>query len=472
MKNLRLIQAEIDGLVYPLSPKVVKNSLENYITVVIGKNATGKSRLLVNILNTLRQISNYRLKNVKYLNRITLSLDNNLVEIDNNRSNEGRYIAENINLISISNSLFDKFPQQAESDHNYSYIGSRMVGISSHRRSIVYDLMDILSENLDNREYISKAIQLFKFLKIPPKITLALKASRSSNNDKLLRLIYNSKSSSSLGIYLMEISNQAFYRQQAKRINDLVKNNDFLSGFADYIQSELGGFANFSKEGGHFLYEIDLLDSTSYESFIKEYKYFSVLRRLNFLNYDFIKLKKNGIEYDILDSSTGEIGLLLTFLRAIPELKSNSIIFIDEPEISLHPSWQMQYIDLLKSFLDGFFGCHVIIATHSHLFLSDLNSAWSSVLTLKNQNGKIEAALKDYTPYGWSPEAILYDVFNVINVRNHYFENDLRRLLSLLSEKSNDYQAILEIVNKFKQFQYQQGDPLQKIIKEAEDYIV
>lgn len=115
---------------------------------------------------------------------------------------------------------------------------------------------------------------------------------------------------------------------------------------------------------GRIEYKIDLRDELSNISFIEEYKYFAVLRRLNFLTYEYIKLSKNGFVYDILDSSTGEIGLLTTFIRAIPEMKSNSAIFIDEPELSLHPSWQMKYIELLQKFLKGYSGCHIFIATH------------------------------------------------------------------------------------------------------------
>jgi predicted ATPase len=470
MENVRIIEAEIDGSLFPLSPPIIKNNQENYFTVVIGNNATGKSRLLVNILNTLRQISNLRLRSKGLFNRIRLTLNDEELILDNTKSEENQIIAEQINLISISNSLFDKFPHQAKSDLNYSYIGSRMVGISTHRRSIVNDLMDILSENLDNREYVQKAIQLFDFLQIPPVITLALRLSDVSRNDKLNRLLENSRTPLDIKNFLIEISNQGFYRQQSKGISRIVEDDAFLLGFTEYIQTELIELLNNSKERGKFSYEIDLLNSSKNEAFIKEYKYFSVLRRLNFLNYDYIQLNKNGFEYDILDSSTGEIGLLLTFLRAIPELKSNSVIFIDEPEISLHPSWQMKYIDLLKSFLLGYSGCHIIIATHSHLLLSDLNCEWSSVLTLKNLNGNIIAKLKDYAPFGWSPEAILYDVFNVVNVRNHYFENDLRILLSLISEESKDYNAIMDLVNKFKGLNYKTGDPIELIITEAESY--
>jgi hypothetical protein len=268
------------------------------------------------------------------------------------------------------------------------------------------------------------------------------------------------------------MSQRGFYRQQSKKIFDLVQDDLFIEGLFNFLNTD---FLKIKNENVHKYrvldYVIDLSDENKNESFIKEYKFFSLLRRLNFLTYDRIELNKNGLSYDIIESSTGEIGLLTTFLRAIPQVKSNSVIFIDEPEISLHPSWQMRYIDLLKKFLAGYKGCHVLIATHSHFLLSDLHEDWSSVLVLRNQDGKINASLKESTPYGWTPEAILYDVFGVSTVRNHYFEQDLRKLLSLISNRSKNIKMIQSLISNFKEFDYLPGDPLEKIIQEAEEYI-
>lgn len=469
MKGVKIIEANIEGDIFPLCNNIDEIN-ENFYTVVIGSNATGKSRLLVNILNTLRQVSNNRLKSKGLHCDLKLNINNDAIRINNKDESQYKGTIENINLISISNSLFDKFPHQAKSDSNYSYVGSRMVGFSTHKRAIVNDLMDVFSENLDDKKFISKAKELFKFLKIPPVINLSLRISRLSNRDKLERLLYNATSPEKLKEFLFKISQQGFYRQQSKKINSLVNDDFFIEGFYNYLNTGFRRLQNNSHRD-QIEYKIDLRDESSNISFIEEYKYFSVLRRLNFLTYEYIKLRKNGFEYDILDSSTGEIGLLTTFIRAIPEMKSNSVIFIDEPELSLHPSWQMKYIELLQKFLKGYSGCHIFIATHSHLLLSDLREKWSDVLVLRNENGKVKSKLLKHTPFGWSPEAILYEVFQVSTVRNHYFEYDLRQLLSLISNRSKDKIRIKEYIEKFKSFNYSSGDPLELIIKEAEEYV-
>lgn len=470
MKGLRIIQAEIDGVLFPISQKEIENPEKNFYTVVIGNNAAGKSRLLVNILNGLRQVGNSRIKSKEARTSIDLLIDNKTYNISNEKFGMFEEYSEGINLISISNSLFDKFPHQAKSDKNYSYIGTRMTGIGTHKRGIVNDLMDIFSVNLTDNTFVKKAKELFDFLKIKPVIKISLRASFSSSQSRLDDLLKNTKSIENLKRYLIEIAQQGFYRQQSNVLDKYANDEEFLKGFYHYLKTHLSRFKKNSREEMQY-HEIHLDNPSKNTTFINEYVYFSLLRRLNILTYDYIKLQKGKVEYDIQESSTGEIGLLITFLRAIPEMKSNSIIFIDEPEISLHPSWQMRYIELLRSFLKGYTGCHILIATHSHFLLSDLKEGWSSVLVLNNTDGKINAELKKHTPFGWSPEAILYEVFGVVNVRNHYFEYDLRQMLSLISNRSIKINQIEKYIKKFKQFQYSEGDPLNLIIKEAEAYV-
>lgn len=470
MEGLRILNVSIDGQLFPVSPSTVKNLEKNFFTVIIGNNAAGKSRFLVNILDAFRQVGNQRLKSKDFKIEIELLLNGKTKTIDNSHFSKQLEIENDINLLSISNSLFDKFPLQAKSDKNYAYVGSRMIGISTHRRAIVNDLMDIFSTNLQDKSFVIKAKQLFDFLKIDPIIKISLRNSFTSSHSRIGNLFDNINSPEQLKSHLLDISKQGFYRQQTNVIERFANNDEFIFGFYNYLRSnkiELGN--SLGKRARYF--EINISNENKNREFLDEYAYISLLRRLNILTYEFIKLSKGKLEYDILDSSTGEIGLLITFLRAIPELKSNTIIFIDEPEISLHPTWQMRYIDLLKSFLKGFTGCHVLIATHSHFLLSDLKETFGSVVVLNNRDGYFTAELKEHTPYGWSPEAILYDVFGVVNVRNHYFEYDLRKLLSMISAGSNDINKIKDYIAKFKQFQYINGDPLHQIIKEAETYV-
>jgi len=60
--------------------------------------------------------------------------------------------------------------------------------------------------------------------------------------------------------------------------------------------------------------------------------------------------------------SSGEKQLLLILLRVFLMEKSPAILLMDEPEISLHISWQRQLIDVLCELNPS---CQIIISTHS-----------------------------------------------------------------------------------------------------------
>lgn len=467
MKTVRLRSMQFEGKEIPLIAHDKGDENDNHISVIIGKNAAGKSRILASALNKMRLTTNRRLKDKGETQYLWLKLDQSHFMISGKS-----YIPldfDKINLVSISNSLYDKFPHQAKSDKNYTYVGQRMVGLSTHRRSIINEVIDVLNDQINNSEYKAKALKLTEFIEIEPFIKISLRKGpgldRQSSKSELLF-----DKNLDLKKYLLKLAKEGFYRNQARYLEDAAKNDRFLSGLKNYIQTEIAELTK-SAEKKTIDYIIDFRGANESNSFIEDYEYFSMLRRLNLLTYESVTVRKGIIDFDILESSTGQIGLLTTFLRALPHLKDNSLIFIDEPEISLHPSWQMQYIDLLRTFLNDFYGCHVLIASHSHFLLSDLNPKWSSVVTLEAKDESIHGEVLEYSPYSWSPEAILYNVFGVTGVRNHYFENDVRTLLELISENSKNKSRIQSLIRKLEEFKLPPGDPLKGILNDAHNYL-
>ena len=108
------------------------------------------------------------------------------------------------------------------------------------------------------------------------------------------------------------------------------------------------------------------------------------------LFYDFVALhfkgkklkisRQNGFQFIINDTiviepwelSSGEQHLILLSYFLIFLLKPNSLILIDEPEISLHLKWQRTFInDILKLSQD--LNPHFIIATHSPAIVGDFD---------------------------------------------------------------------------------------------------
>jgi predicted ATP-dependent endonuclease of OLD family len=71
---------------------------------------------------------------------------------------------------------------------------------------------------------------------------------------------------------------------------------------------------------------------------------------------------KNDKKIEPIRLSSGEKHLLILFLTVLLQDKQNAILLLDEPEISLHYSWQEKLIEYLRELNPN---CQLIIATHS-----------------------------------------------------------------------------------------------------------
>lgn len=92
-----------------------------------------------------------------------------------------------------------------------------------------------------------------------------------------------------------------------------------------------------------------------------------------------IKNKKTDKDINIRQLSSGERQLLFILIKALNMSDGKNILLMDEPEISLHMSWQKKLISAIKRINDT---CQVIIVTHS---ASILAKGWlDSFVDMKN----------------------------------------------------------------------------------------
>ena len=159
---------------------------------------------------------------------------------------------------------------------------------------------------------------------------------------------------------------------------------------------------------------------------------FEAARRWKLFREASLILSKPGGRFRFSDLSSGEQQLIGTNARLLAELESNSLVVIDEPEISLHPDWQIKYVPTLLKSLNAIPATHVIIATHSHFMVADLDSENSALIT-STYDGGPKFRLFDGEVYGRSPENILYRVFGVATAGNSNVEGDLHSALRMLS---------------------------------------
>jgi hypothetical protein len=221
------------------------------------------------------------------------------------------------------------------------------------------------------------------------------------------------------------------------------------------------------------LLRYNILDEESHAYLQEDYKNLELLRQLGFVAPPEIKLNLED-EFDLSESSSGEFHLFSTMVGLLANVKPNSLIIIDEPEISLHPNWQMKYLEFVRElFSDPVYNtCHVILATHSHFLVSDLKGESSNIIGLKKDGNEIKTIeLSHQNTYGWSAEEVLYKVFEVRTTRNYYMEMNLRELLYLISEKSENKQRIKELIKPLEAVQLSELDPLRKVISSSKKYL-
>lgn len=158
-----------------------------------------------------------------------------------------------------------------------------------------------------------------------------------------------------------------------------------------------------------------------------------------------------GEEFDINDLSSGEKQLFLRTLSIKMLEPNNSIILIDEPELSLHPKWQQRIIEVYKKIGEN---NQIIVATHSPHILGSVSNENIFIL-YRNENGKIETKTGDEldSSYGQPVERVLKDIMGLESVRTPKIDRDIQELRKLVDkDKYNTddfkekYNNLLEIL--------------------------
>ena len=133
--------------------------------------------------------------------------------------------------------------------------------------------------------------------------------------------------------------------------------------------------------------------------------------------------------------SSGQWHMLSSLLFTAISVENNTLIVVDEPENSLHPAWQQQYLGLMSAMISSATGVHVMVATHSPLVAASLDAENAEVIQLKTDiRGRITASLLKGGPYGWTSDEILQEVFGLESSRSVQFTNEMDVALSLFAE--------------------------------------
>ena len=371
----------------------------NGITVITGENDTGKStvgKVLWSVFNGFYEIDE------KVYNEKVSELEKIIDEI----------IKENVykNLSTDYNSFFEIFNSTREKiaieflkgNKNYSEDEIKII-INNYKK-------DLKIEN------ISKFVQeINETLKISDKEIIKVIVSRVMNKEfhNQINAIF-SKEKMNIGEISLKIKDKEIdLKIENNEISD-VQNYFLINKETMYIDNPFI-LDSYDFEGeNHQTHLATNVFSENENSVISEIKVKkklnNIYQKLNSVlsgeilenkNSKFV-YRKNGEDIDLKNLSTGlKTFAIIKMLLQNGTLEENGTIILDEPEIHLHPEWQLKFAELIV-LLQKEFRMHILLTTHSPYFLN--------AIEVFSERHKIDDKCKYYVAENEGNSSIIKDV--------------------------------------------------------------
>jgi AAA ATPase domain len=469
-----------------------EDKVENYYSVIIGPNGTGKSYMLNNLIEAFNEIALLK-NNEQYKLRRKFSLDYSLAGYDYFFSTESREVSikkngrttsiTEIQLPSVwlasSVTINDKYPIlnyiRKKQIPQYKYLGIRSASNNAFISRITINTVLYFLTALRN-DKASKLLSIYEALDLKPEVQIRFIGGpmlKLEKKDKLYRLYKSiTKLTEPHNTFLKKNKNKINYRADTykKHLKSEISIADVFSFMSENIET----FEKPTKASIQLNYVINLKTESGISKIIRDWNIISIMLDLEIIKISkFLLTKNTTFKYE--EASSGESHLLSSLHGIVANLEDNSLIIVDEPEVSLHPNWQIDYIEILKTILKDYKGVNTVISSHSHFIMSSLKNEESRITSIRRnkEDGKLQIEELDFETYGWDPESILYNVFEVATLRNKYFELDLKKLISLITVQSTDIEKIKDLRNKVaKYILANEDDPLNLLIQEVDKYLI
>lgn len=147
---------------------------------------------------------------------------------------------------------------------------------------------------------------------------------------------------------------------------------------------------------------------------------------------EYIKLgvKSKGMVFikdgELVPLSSGQLIYSYMIPAIVAELSDESLIIIDEPELYLHPSMEIELIKMLKYLLHRT-NSYAVIATHSSIIAREVGK--NSINILRKTNNHTQVCNPSIETFGATLETIIGEVFDDYYTTKPY-QSELNELLS------------------------------------------
>lgn len=314
-------------------------------------------------------------------------------------STEITYQHPKASIIVIANTLQNKFPLLRIK--NYFRLSSNKIKFAEEA---ILQAFIAYAKNRENHQIINLLRNTLNYIGFSEKVILTFKIKRQID---FKQLIYSMN-------YIKSIEGGEADKIYAF-ISSLINKNEGQGNHrGDYVKVE---------------HEIDLVD------FIYEYNSEAILTLLEHKYH----LKKHKVIYDLNvaiskgtnwlnlnDASSGELALLTTMAHIATYITHNAFILIDEPENSLHPRWQREYVTHLYNMF-YYFEPSIILATHSPVVVSGAFEAELAPSIYEVRNAEIYRFHEANTT---NVEEILLETFQILTSENRFFSFKVNKMIN------------------------------------------
>ena len=299
------------------------------------------------------------------------------------------YVSKGRDVIAIANSIHDKFRSRSRKFKLLGHRSGRKVSLKTVKRAFL---------NISDEDFIkTKRIgQILDYVGYEPVVGFQFEFIKDVRKYELEEYEFSSYEEKELILILL---------------NKLYHNDGF---FDPYWVSLADVY-------------FERLNSSTIISLLKLEK---TLRGIGAISEVNIFLKKDGHTIDLMDASSGELSFITSLIFISTSITDSPVILIDEPENSLHPKWQKEYITKIMDIFT-YYQPTIISATHSPLVVSGAESSEGASLDLYRAGYQ---GLEKLTVESGNLEQILWDVFGVATPENRFFSQLIMSKLNALAE--------------------------------------
>lgn len=137
----------------------------------------------------------------------------------------------------------------------------------------------------------------------------------------------------------------------------------------------------------------------------------------NYNGHKNVEFEEFGKRMTIERLSSGEKQIVFRggFLLRNQRTTEGSVVLVDEPEISLHPKWQLEIMTFLKNLFmkNGEQTSQLIVASHSPFIIHNYTRSEDKVIVIKKNSDGTKTVCNTPEYYSWTESQIVQEAFNV-----------------------------------------------------------